>query len=310
MDLSIVIPSRGNWSRLKFTLNALAKQALPTVLNWEVITVFDGVVPADYFLDQIFSYRLRYLLLAEQRGRGAARNAGIAEALGEFVILLDEDIIVGPRFLVAHLSQQEQSPSLCHGPLRELPVLAWIEDLDRPWMSAERDTNPPRRIREWALRVLQDLDEPTLCFQKHGQLSRLEKDGMKAFRQGRKAVAWVGFAGANLSAPRTWLIDCGFDERPGARWGLEDLSLALRWNLANRPLTVADDAWGLHLSHPRRSWRAEQLANLCCLDFLPLDVALAVLTYLEGKISLDDLEPALESIIPEYRRLDEALRLS
>lgn len=310
MNLSIVIPSRGNWSRLKFTLNALCEQAVPSGIYWEVIIVFDGVSPADNFVDQTFSSRHRYLPLPRQRGRGAARNTGIAEAQGEFVILLDEDVVVGPGFLAAHLSQQEESPGLCHGPLRELPALAWVEDLTRPWTSAESDAIPPTRIRDWALRVLQDLEEPALCYQKHGRVSRLERDGMKAFRQGREAVAWVAFAGANLSAPRRWLIECGFDERTGARWGLEDLSLALRWNLANRPLSVADDAWGLHLSHTRRGWRAEQRANLCCLDFLPQDVALAVLTYLEGKITLDDLEPALESFTSGHRRLDESSGLS
>lgn len=309
MKLSIVIPSRGNWSRLKFTLDALRKQVLPSACDWEVIIIFDGVRPADNFIEQMCSTRFRYLLIPEQRGRAAARNFGIAEAQGEFVVLLDEDIVVPHGFLAAHLSAQEQSPGLCHGPLRELPALAWIKDLARPLLDGESN-NPPERIREWALRVLQDLDEPATCYQKHGRLSRLERDGMKAFREGREAVACLAFAGANLSAPRSWLLECGFDERSGVRWGLEDLALALRWHLDSRPLKVADKAWGLHLSHMRGTWRVEQRVNLCCLDFLPMDVALAVLTYLEGQMKLDELEPALASFMSRHRRLDEGSKLS
>lgn len=292
MKLSVVIPSRGNWSRLKLTLDALVKQSLPAHVGWEVLIVLDGVSLKGELNFQHSLPALRYLPLPRRGGRGAARNAGIAAARGEIIVLLDDDVVVNPGFLTAHLAQQVQSPSLCHGPMSELPALVWIDDVS--WAETTTDGNGlPRRIREWAARVLRDLSDPIICREKHGRPSRLERDGMEAFRQGRSALAWVAFAGANLSAPRKWLLDDGFDERPGTRWGLEDLSLALRWHLWGLPLTVAADAWGLHLSHPRPAWRESQRANLCCLDFLPEDVALSILAYLEGKIMPDELESVL-----------------
>lgn len=295
MKLSLVIPSRGRWSRLSLTLQALGRQSLPPASDWEAIVVLDGVPPNDDFAVPPTVRGLRWLPLPSRRGRGGARNAGIAAARGEVVILLDEDVVVCPGFLAAHLREQSLRPSLCHGPLRELPALARIDDEGR--VVAE-DGRARRRVGELATRVMRDLDDPNLCFERHGCVSRLERDGVGAYRQGRTAVSWVAFAGANLSAPRGWLLEDKFDERPGARWGLEDLALALRWSVDGRPLTVAFDARALHLSHPRPGWREMQRANLCCLDILPATAAASVLKYLEGTMTVDELEAVLLPLIP------------
>jgi glycosyltransferase involved in cell wall biosynthesis len=267
---------------------------MPPASEWEVVVVLDGVPCADGFAAAHRLPGLRWLPLPSQRGRGGARNAGIDAARGEVVILLDEDVVVCPGFLAAHLREQARRPGLCHGPLRELPALAWFDD---EGLADTGNAGVPRRISELASRVLRDLDDPDLCFERHGSVSRLERDGVGAYMQGRRAVSWVAFAGANLSAPRDWLLEDKFDERPGARWGLEDLSLALRWSIEGRPLAVAFGARALHLSHPRPGWRETQRANLCCLDFLPEAAAASVLTYLEGATTLDALEAALLPVV-------------
>ena len=292
MDLSVIIPSLGEWSRLKLSLAALGRQTISSDVKWEVLVVLDGVTSVPGYDFPAQSYSLRQVCLPTRRGRGGARNAGVFLAKGESVVFLDDDVLVGANFVAGHFKQQLELQSLCHGPLRELPALAWVEDGDRGTPD-RTGVYVSRRMREWTARVVSDLDDVELCYEKHGRRSRLEQEGMKAFSQGRKAIAWVAFAGANLSAPRKWILEDGFDERPGTRWGLEDLSLALRWSLKGRPLTVAPDSWGLHLTHPRPAWRENQRENLCCLDFISSQEALSVLKYLEGEASADDLEAAL-----------------
>jgi hypothetical protein len=108
-----------------------------------------------------------------------------------------------------------------------------------------------RHFSSWATRVLSQLEDTELCWENFGTPSRLERDGVEALYERRMAAAWVGFAGANISAPRKWFLEDGFDESTGTRWGLEDISLAVGWTLAGKALMVAAGAGGLHLQQRR-----------------------------------------------------------
>lgn len=304
LDLSVVVPSAGKWSRLRRTLDALARQRLPAHVRWELVLVLDGVAPPPAVELARPGLPLRVLALPERRGRGAARNAGVAAARAEIVVLLDDDMVPTPGFLHAHLAAQERTPSLCHGVVRELPALAYLDDLDRGTPEPELAARPgAARARRWAEAALARLDaDPEAAFARLGTPSRPERDGMAAWADGRPAGALVAFAGANLSAPRRWLRQRPFDERPGPRWGLEDIALALRLALDGHLLSVAEDARALHLSHRRKGWREEQRANLVCLDFLPEPLARTVLAYLEGEAELAAVEQGLRPHLEQARR--------
>lgn len=293
LQVSVVIPTCGKWSRLRRTLAALAVQELPVELRWEVILVCDGVIPPEGFGQAADALPLTILNLPQALGRGGARNAGVAAARGETVVFLDDDVVASRGLIAAHFIAQVSRPSLCHGPVRELPCLIGFDDLDTltptPGVSTERTQD---RLRDVAQRALLALEDPTLCATRYGSASRMEADGMEAFRKGRRHVAWVAFAGANISAPRKWLLADPMDARPGPRWGLEDVALACRWSRSGRPLTVADDALGLHLSHHRRDWRQNLRANIICLDFLLERLATAAIDYMESKISIAELDQA------------------
>jgi glycosyltransferase involved in cell wall biosynthesis len=293
MQASIVIPTCGKWSRLRPTLTALANQRIPVGMRWEVFLVCDGVEPPEELRSLFDKLPLQVIRLPEARGRGAARNAGITAARGETIILLDDDVVVTADFIVAHLEAQATRPTLCHGPLKELPCLVGIDDLDlmttTPDVMSERAET---RIREVAQRALNELGDVGACATRYGSSSRLEADGMDAFKKGRRHVSWVAFAGANLSAPRKWFLASPMDERTETRWGLEDIALALRWSRNHRPLGVAEGALGLHLSHHRKDWRRNLHQNAICLDFLPERLTGAVLDYLDSKLTIMELESA------------------
>lgn len=185
-----------------------------------------------------------------------------------------------------------------------MPGLVYFDCLDTGAVAPRLAERPGiARMRRWLDTALALIDaDPDTAYDLLGQASRLEADGVTAWRDGRLPEAWVAFAGANLSAPRRWLQACRFDERPGARWGLEDVALTLRLALSGRTLHVAEDARGLHLSHDRGDWKHAQRANAGCLDFLPAPAVDAVLDYLEGEAAGEAMAGRLAPLFEAARR--------
>lgn len=101
--ISVVMPVHENLGQLRLTLPAILDQRLPEGLGHEVVVVDDGSGPAVRdWLAGVADPRCRVVTLPENRGRAAARNAGVRAAAGEWVALLDSDMLVRPDFLAAH----------------------------------------------------------------------------------------------------------------------------------------------------------------------------------------------------------------
>ena len=97
MRVTVIIPTRNRAGRIKEILGCLCQQ---TVTPFEVITVdndssdktkevvlgFQGKLPVKY-------------LLEKRKGPSFARNTGIKEARGDFLIFLDDDILVEKTFI-------------------------------------------------------------------------------------------------------------------------------------------------------------------------------------------------------------------
>jgi len=296
LQASVIIPTCGKWSRLKLTLQSLQRQHIPEGLQWEILLVLDGIEVQEGFLEPFTSsLPINLLHLEKQSGRGAARNAGVRAARAEVVILLDDDIIVSPTFVVSHLESQAIRSSLCHGPLRELPPLVYFDNLETLSMNSQLQLRKASaRAAEVCRKILSQLDQFDYCWEQYSSASRMEEDGEEAFKKGRTTAMWLGFSGANISAPRKWFLSAPFDESPGTKWGLEDIALAGRWLSTGRPLTIADQAKGIHLSHYRENWRANMRSNIACLNFLQETSRSTVLDYLEGKTEYSTVESAIQ----------------
>lgn len=110
---SIVIPTYNRENLIAATLDSILTQGFEDL---EVIVVDDG--STDRTVDVVAQYGDRVCILRQQnRGPGAARNLGIAQASGRYVCLFDSDDLHFPWTLAtyARLLQQYGEPAFLTG---------------------------------------------------------------------------------------------------------------------------------------------------------------------------------------------------
>lgn len=103
MNVSLIIPTHNKLALLRRTLASLAAQTVPRS-EFEVIVIDDGCTddtPA-FLAGYAGPLALRAVRNEANRGRAAARNAGLRVAGGELIVFLDDDMEVVPQFLEAH----------------------------------------------------------------------------------------------------------------------------------------------------------------------------------------------------------------
>ncbi len=117
MAVSVVIPAYNAAAFIARTLDSVRAQ---TFTDYEVIVVDDGStdgtsdVASDYFAEHHMRGRVVRQL---NRGMAAARNAGMREAGGRYVALLDADDLWFPEKLAAVMAEFDQYPDadlICH----------------------------------------------------------------------------------------------------------------------------------------------------------------------------------------------------
>jgi len=107
--LSVVVPTYRRGPRLRHTLEAILASHREAVGDAELIVVDDGS-PEPVRLEGLappagFAVRL---LRQKNQGPAAARNAGFQAAQGEIVLFVDDDIVLPPDLLAAHVSAHDR----------------------------------------------------------------------------------------------------------------------------------------------------------------------------------------------------------
>lgn len=100
--VSVIIPTHNRSEALAKTLSELAKQQFPQ--PWEVIVVNNCSTDDtdELVLRQAFPVSLRLTHRKDTTGPGAARNAGAAVSTGDYLLFMDNDILVQPDFVQRH----------------------------------------------------------------------------------------------------------------------------------------------------------------------------------------------------------------
>lgn len=99
--VSVIIPV---YNVASFIGEALESVFAQTFTNFEVIVINDGSPDTPHLEEEIAGYRDSIIYLSQpNRGAGAARNAGLRIAQGEYVAFLDGDDVWLPEFLQEQL---------------------------------------------------------------------------------------------------------------------------------------------------------------------------------------------------------------
>ena len=153
---SIVVPSFRGADRLPQLLDSLAAQQEGTP-PFEVIVVLDGVDGGSVaLLENETRLDLRSIDFPENRGRVTALNAGFEVARGGVLIRCDDDLIVPPGYVAAHVEAQTSSGTVgVVGPTRDIHApsayaRAYGEDAARKSLAHVLSRPPQERWRLWA----------------------------------------------------------------------------------------------------------------------------------------------------------------
>lgn len=137
LDLSVVVPTYNQSDLLQESLRALADQTLPKDA-YEIVVVDDGSTDQTEEVLRAFGPPVKVIRFPENRGRSAARNAGIRAASASLIVLVDSDIIVRPDFLASHLHvhHREGPGILSRGPVIDVPNIQSTRDGQIPHLVA------------------------------------------------------------------------------------------------------------------------------------------------------------------------------
>lgn len=260
---SVIIPTFNKSDYLELTLASWCQVHDP---GYELIIADDGSTDRTREVVRAFAERLplRYLYAANG-GRSVARNRGIAAALGSCVIFCDDDRVVHPQFLQAHLAAHREcaSPLVAIGwqhslmfelrPDDPLPPEAVARALDgkpqlhaallrgetvRTLTAAEFESDPG---------VVERLALPEPWFDGYvlPVLSRYGTDITDC------TLAWSYGNTGNLSVNGELLARVGPFDETFCGWGLEDAELHYRLAKAGARTRVLAAARNYHLNHAR-----------------------------------------------------------
>ncbi len=134
--VTIVVPYYRLEDFIEATIRSVDAQTYPEI---ETIIVNDGSLrPADAVVDRLADrYGLRVLTQVNS-GLGAARNAGIAQARGRYVMFLDADNVLTPTFIARAVEVLERDPELAY-------VTSWasyIDERGEPWTGSQPGYRP------------------------------------------------------------------------------------------------------------------------------------------------------------------------
>lgn len=272
MKVSIIIPTMNKAQRLYMTLLSLCDSTYNKE-NYEVIVIDDG---SDDNTDKVVTKFIedgRMLLkycFQQNRGRAAARNRGIGMAAGELVIFLDDDRIVTPDFIAAHVNHYTDSHD------------------DRFVVLGKRMNIYLSDFEKKFSQILSAYEKNTQSLLKYARTEYYWKKISQA--QLMYEIKWIMFTTGNASVKRKYLTECGMFNESFQGWGMEDTELGYKlWNIG-LDMVMDDEITNYHIEHKRNIpvmlEDEERNHNLFYQLHEKEDVRLYI-EFVHGKISLE-----------------------
>ncbi|MEU3169684.1 glycosyltransferase [Streptosporangium sp. NPDC006930] len=209
MKVSVVIPAFNVRSKLRLLLYTLAHSVLDPEDSFEIVVADDGSTDGTGEMVAELAGRdnLTYLHLprTDRSSRAAARNAGIAKATGELIVMVDADTVVGPTYLAEHVRY--------HRLRNDLVVIGPRPDL------GDGDFDEERLRREFTFDAM-----PAVAWGDPREQLLAEFSG----NMNRLAICWHLLFTCNASVRVEHLRRLGGFDEAFLGWGLEDTDLGYR----------------------------------------------------------------------------------
>ena len=135
--VSIIVPCFRAADTLPATLASIGRQSFP---DWECLVIDDGSPDDCAAIARTWSARdARFKLIRQENsGLARARNRGIAEARGPYLLFLDPDDLIAAGKLACHLAVPPTDLTLAYGGCRFFSDPSRLtlgrDGSDRPWM--------------------------------------------------------------------------------------------------------------------------------------------------------------------------------
>ncbi len=128
---SFIVPTRDRADILKVSLPLMLSQDFDGEA-FEVIVVSDGSLDdTANVVGVLGNARLHFAELEAPSGAAAARNRAIDMARGELLVFVDDDSLIGPGFLAAHLRHHRGDQAIVTGPIIDVDRIPDLENQPR-----------------------------------------------------------------------------------------------------------------------------------------------------------------------------------
>ncbi len=123
--VSVIIPAYNAAPFINETINSIVGQSYT---EWEVIVVDDGSTDNTSSICEQFSCSKLRLISQQNTGVAVARNNGLLNAKGDFVVFFDADDLMSPDFLLERVQilQNQQEIGFVGGLVETFPIVAKI----------------------------------------------------------------------------------------------------------------------------------------------------------------------------------------
>lgn len=140
-EISVIVTTYNRTNRLEQNIQSLLNQELDEDVEMEIIIVDDCSLKENIEMAlQIAnkSDRINLIVNSNNKGLSGSRNVGSKRAKGEFLLFLDDDIMVEPNYVMGHLSLLSANKGVATvGSLRFPPEFTWNNNLMKYLSSRE-----------------------------------------------------------------------------------------------------------------------------------------------------------------------------
>ena len=152
--LTVIMCTRDRAEQLRRVLKSACSLRIPPGVTWEFLLVDNGSTDHTAEVVESFTDRLPIRRVWQpELGLSNARNAGVAEAAGDYILWTDDDVVIDPGWLEAYADAFAAFPEAAVfggriEPVYEVEPPAWFrenEDL-LSTLVAKRDLGPERRV--------------------------------------------------------------------------------------------------------------------------------------------------------------------